>query len=222
MRPSTQGCSGPEPLPDRCLLTEFLDRIIYRISRPHQRGAFDQRRQTWGGERWPGRGVGDATQTPFRRSKPLVSGAPAARRKAHLTAGRCRPVRGRQRQGQGLSTVECCGLVEGYHVTNGRPPRSKRSKPINTARGTPGRRRTCGTTMLRQASMSRGVEARGSSGPKAFRAPSSFEGAKRKALWTTACPGPIKNTGDDACLRLIPCRRRRGIRKRLLVIKAVA
>jgi hypothetical protein len=32
----------------------------------------------------------------------------------------------------------------------------------------------------------------------AFRAPSFFEGGEGRRIWTTACPGPVKNTGGGA------------------------
>jgi hypothetical protein len=52
---------------------------------------------------------------------------------------------------------------------------------------------------LRQTSVSRGAEARGSVGPKASRAPSAFRGWRKMGMRLT--PGRPKNRGDDACLR---------------------
>ena len=94
-------------------------------------------------------------------------GAVTAGRRTVLPSQECRRV-------PGPKTVEC--HAAGFALTwRGRPPGRVRSKPINTARGTPWVWRTCGTlcrsleperkarhTGLRQASMSRGVEARGS------------------------------------------------------------
>src|SRR5674476_94204 len=92
---------------------------------------------------------------------------------------------------------------------NARLPGTSRSKPSNTARGTPSDladlrlaapklvKSEGGQNGLRQASMSRGVEARGSVRTLGVpRALGSFESGG----WTTAYPAPVKNTGDDACL----------------------
>src|SRR4051794_10555647 len=88
----------------------------------------------------------------------------------------------------------------GLNVTNGPPPGTLRSKPINTARGTPWVWRTCGTIGFdkpRYREVSRSV---GPRGPLASRAPSVFRGqavyppkpvrAKAGRRQETAHPGP--------------------------------
>ena len=74
----------------------------------------------------------------------------------------------------------------------------------NTARGTP---EPGGLAVISKLDKPRCREASrpvGPPGPLAFRAPSSFWGAQDQ---TTACPGPLKNAGDDACPN---CRPRAG------------
>jgi hypothetical protein len=92
----------------------------------------------------------------------------------------------------------------------GSPPGAMRSKPINTARGTPWDLADLRLYGLRHASMSRGVEARGSEhfkfahsaqacvrpGPLASRAPSVLYESGGKGIRLTR--GRPKNTGDDA------------------------
>src|SRR5665647_796376 len=98
----------------------------------------------------------------------------------------------------------------------GSPPGAMRSKPINTARGTPGKRRTCGSLpdfdrpRCREASRSAGPSIfvcahcvnLSAPGTLAFRAPSALISG-RGGSETTAYPGPIKNTGDESRLLLV-------------------
>ena len=77
---------------------------------------------------------------------------------------------------------------DGANVTNGRPPGTTRSKPINTARGTPWVRRTCGNIGLRQPRCREASRPVGPPGTLASRAPSVlFESGGN---WTTAYPAP--------------------------------
>ena len=133
------------------------------LSRPRCRGVSDQRLQTLGRGAVAGiLCIGDAVQRPggpSREAPGRIDVAPRA-----LTAGRPDPpVRG--------VPAEC--LVLKRQVVNDRLPGTSRSKPQNTVRGTPEARaappfferrvwRTCGNFGFRQASMSRGVEVRGS------------------------------------------------------------
>ena len=57
----------------------------------------------------------------------------------------------------------------------GSPPGVLRSRPTNTARGTPWVWRTCGTNRFRQASRREVSRPMGPSGPLTSRAPSVFE-----------------------------------------------
>ena len=107
-------------------------RTIILIILPRYQGVSDQRLQTRGGERWPGNGsVGDATLSP---GGPSCEGPGASTmRRGVLTAG----------------TVECqseandpSGLApQRWVACHARetpdPGDPSRSKPINTARGTP-------------------------------------------------------------------------------------
>src|SRR5437016_2964979 len=70
-----------------------------------------------------------------------------------------------------------------------------RSKPINTARGTPAEPADLRLYTTRQASVSRGAEARGSFGAPAFRAPSDFSLGNGIDLPPTAHPAPPKQHG---------------------------
>ncbi len=73
-----------------------------------------------------------------RRSKPLRPGAPAARHWAPLMVGAGKPVKGEPTpSGPAAVGEKVC------------PPGAMRSKPINTARGTPWVWRTCGVPGLR-------------------------------------------------------------------------
>ena len=65
--------------------------LFYALSRPIYRGAFDQRRQMLGRGAVAGRGVGDATQTPFQRLKPRRDSAREPRAGA-LMAGKLVPL----------------------------------------------------------------------------------------------------------------------------------
>jgi len=77
----------------------------------------------------------------------------------------------------------------GLNVTNGPPPGTLRSKPSNTARGTPWDLADLRHYRFRQASMSRGVEARGSIRTLGVpRALGSFEAGGRRQ--TTAYSAP--------------------------------
>src|SRR5207244_12484742 len=70
-----------------------------------------------------------------------------------------------------------------------------RSKPRNTARGTPAEPADLRLYTTRQASVSRGAEARGSFGAPAFRAPSDFISGPAILLPPTAHPAPPKQHG---------------------------
>ena len=65
--------------------------------------------------------------------------------------------------------------------------RGSTEQASNTARGTPKVRRTCGSMSTRQASVSRGAEARGSGGSRRSARPLSFR--RRRTISTTGDPG---------------------------------
>ena len=126
-----------------------------------------------GGERWPGGSAGDAARfSPPRRSKPLRPGAPprASPRPLWRRAIRIQPngchVRQAPSGGQAADREERPPEMDS-------PPGAERSKP-NKHRARDARTWwTCGSKILRSsarseggrhASMSRGVEARGSPG----------------------------------------------------------
>jgi len=106
------------------------------------RGVLIKRLQTRGGERWPAAGVGDATQNAPAVQAALRFGVPAARR-GPLTAKRpatCQRLPARRQGPQRWIVAQPDGLMR----LKGRPPGTARSKPSNTARGTPEQWRTCG------------------------------------------------------------------------------
>ena len=82
------------------------------------------------------------------------------------------------------------------------PPGARRSKPHKHSARDAMETADLRLYGFRQASMSRGVEVRGSVWTLASRAPSVlFEAARQEVA--TAYPGPVKNTGDDACLPIV-------------------
>ena len=91
--------------------------------------------------------------------------------------------------------VERRGVCNGRSERTGLPPRPARSKPINTARGTPLVWWTCVSSSFDKPRCREASRRVGPSGPLAFRAPSDFEGGQS---WKTAYPGPVKNTGDES------------------------
>src|SRR5581483_2146672 len=158
-------------------LTIFLRYVFLALSRPGAEGVSDQRLQTRGGERWPG------VMTSHRRC-----GAKARRPKPHLSLRASPACRGPVMAGSGGARVtgappqsalaslrwDVMQQVLSSHGRNDHRGGCGASR-LNTARGTPGfgglaacladRPNQGGTARrkgLRQASMSRGVEARGS------------------------------------------------------------
>jgi len=141
---------------------------------PRDRGVSDQRLQTRGGERWPG----NSFVSEMRHEVPAVQAASSRRAN--------RASRGPRDGGAGNRSQVC--RTRPVPTAVDRRPANSRGKAgrlkrevhrgrdganlTNTARGTPWKLRTCGTIGLRQASMSRGVEVRGSSRTLASRAPS--------------------------------------------------
>ena len=158
--------------------------------------------------------VGDAAQRMFRRS---------------LGRSRRRASRAPRGSFDGKSVP---GVGEGARGSRAKPPRNGRRRDAvlqmgrrgaperstagdeaeqtsNTARGTPWKWRTCGNIGLRQASMSRGVEVRGSD--RTFGVPRSQgfgaglpaearEGRKAGNNQSDGLLGVAQDTGDDACL----------------------
>ena len=116
--------------------------------------------------------------TPARRPKPRGPGAPAARHRDMAADAPAPSLRGRL--GQLPQAVgrrwkrRTAKADESNRSLKGSPTGGHAEQASNTARGTPGNRRTCGSISTRQASVSRGAEARGSFGTPAFRAPSDF------------------------------------------------
>jgi hypothetical protein len=131
---------------------------------PRDRGVSDQRLQTRGGERWPGndlhRRCGARPGGPSR----VDPGVLAARR-GLLTAGR--PASGQTVPAElpRLKRWSVAAPAMGLNATNGLPPGTSRSKPRNTARGTPWVGRTCGNSDF---STPRCCEASRSAGPSTF------------------------------------------------------
>ena len=138
------------------------------------RGVSDQHLLTWNGERWPGNDI-----TPeMQRDGPAVQAADVPARPLRGPLGTF----GSKRWLGGLQSGRRERLPE-MEVHRGRCG----ANLANTARGTPKDWRTCGTTGLRQASMSRGVEARGSIRTLGVpRALGSFPGERK---WEYGLPG---------------------------------
>ena len=150
----------------------------------------------------------DANNPPGGPSR-AASGVPAARRRGLLMASGPGSGQGDQAEAPRPFQRWSVAARSTGNVTNGLDHReTARSKPINIARGTPAAWRTCGSIRLRQASMSRGVEVRGSFEDPAFRAPSFFQRPCTLSQ-ATACPGPqrIRATARICCLILILRRR---------------
>jgi hypothetical protein len=163
------------------------------------RGAFDQRLQTLRRGAVAGRRRRRwGASFPLRRSKPRsvrravrTLGPPdgPVGRRACLSA-HARP------SGQG-SPVERRGACNWRSERTGLPPRPTRSKPKKHRARDAMDLVDLRFKLLRQASMSRGVEARGSSRTRGVpRALGSF----RRRQMDYGLPGAAKNTGDDACL----------------------
>ena len=144
---------------------------------------------------------------PPRQPKPRAPYAPAAHQAGAFGGSVVRrnrpPGAARSPEAVGRSGVRKCRDRLQRHS----PPGVARSKPTNIARGTSERRRTCGfrkpgrplIESSRSAPTPRGVEARGSVGPPASRAP-SFHGCAPKA----GDPGARNQTTRAAELCLFP------------------
>ena len=158
----------------------------------------DQRLQTRGGERWPGwerRRCG--ALFPSRRFKPLRPGVPTARRWATVMVLPA-PVTGQPamigaRSGGKVLAAKAGGPERRVHQGRCGADLS------NTARGTPWDLADLRFNGLQHASMLRGVEVRGSSGPKSVpRALGTHSGAADMDCGLRLTRGRPKNTGDDA------------------------
>ena len=141
--------------------TIFLRYVFLKVSRPRCRGCLISVFQTRGGERWPGTaGVGDAAPVP---AQPRMIPACRSRTPRPLTAGRpvvqsaCPPVECPGFNG-GESRTGSSGLRDERPTTGGRCGASLKHR----ARDALGLADLRHQQTLRQASMSRGVEARGS------------------------------------------------------------
>ena len=192
---------------------------------PRCRGVSDQRLQTRGGERWPGGSVGDAARTfPSRRFKPRRPGVPTARRWAPVMALR---TSGHRISSNDLGPQRWIGLdAKAGGPETGSPPGAARSRPSNTARGTPWdladlrlvapelrkeRRRTTDFSMPRCCEASRSVgpstlvcaHCASLCAPRTRSVPRALGTRSRAADWTSGLRRTRrrpKNTGDDACL----------------------
>ena len=167
--------------------------IIVNTSRPN-RGVSVQHLQMRGGERWPVGCAGDAAQVP-------ATGGPSRFVPAHqsvrhwaplaVAAGMVRSV-GRRLSPRAVDRRPANPKGEARSPEMVSPPGAMRSKPTNTRARNAGRMADLRIYSLRQTSMSRGVEARGSPGTLAFRAPLLFKGAHRL---DDGLPGAAKEHG---------------------------
>jgi hypothetical protein len=162
----------------------------------------DQRLQTRGGERWPGNEV--ASEMRCHRPAVQAASVPACLTHARaLTAGTgWGLVRSPRPECLARSVEQSRCSLNGQTRMKGRPPGTSRSKPKkHRARDACGDGGLAALKTTRQASMSRGVEARGSVGPQAFRAPSVFPGgAKEMRFQKTARPGPQRTGAAERWL----------------------
>ena len=138
-------------------------------------------------------GVGDATRTPDRRSKPRRPDAHRRASRGPADGGvrhcrKCPAPRGPERWRGALSNGRC---LKGQSIGG------KAEQTSNIARGTPENLADLRLSDFRQASMSRGVEVRGSLEGPAFRAP-SFLFIEARSFQETAYPAPVKNAGSEA------------------------
>jgi hypothetical protein len=106
---------------------------------PVAEGVSDQRLQTRGGERWPDHGsVGDAALAPGGPSRIVLTRVPRITR-APLTAVHAGMVRcaGRSFEPTAVDRVKTGSYGGRVLPSKVSPPGAMRSKPQNTARGTP-------------------------------------------------------------------------------------
>ena len=146
---------------------------------------------------------------PSRRSKPLGPGAPAARHGGVRPMGKGQSVRdipqGPSRAAEATSSDsrQVQKRWRGRPLTRQpesvSPPGVERSKPINTARGTPGLRQFRGDYVCALSTKHR-AQSCGVVRTPAFRAPSLGAKAGNANLGMRPARGRPNNAGDDACL----------------------
>ena len=148
--------------------------IILKPSRLVTEGCLRKHLQTRGGERWPG----NDCASEMRCAGPAVQAASA-------------PVPPRR----GPPSGGLAPLPKGEAPENGSPPGALRSKPINTARGTPWDWRTCGTTGFDKPRCREASRPAGPFGPIGVpRALGAISGSERRK-GNAAYPGPSKEYG---------------------------
>ena len=170
---------------------------------PQLRGVSDQRLQTLGRGAVAGQGRRrcDAVFPP-RRSKPLAS----RRTFPCVTGAKMRAPKGLKPRPAGESSIPGFSKAAREREPGGAPirapqrwiersspPGAERSKPINTARGTPGIRQSRGDYVC-ALSTNTVHRAAGSFGPRRSARPRFLKGDGMKS-WKTVCPGPTKQCG---------------------------
>src|SRR3569623_1560631 len=146
--------------------------------------------------------------SPSRRSKPLVPGAPAARHWDKGASAKGKEASARRRElatrvlesrpmGKSPRRLSRSPAAVDNKVS---PPGAERSKPINTARGTPGKPALRGYPvhfLLQHRAQTCGVVR-----TPAFRAPSFSRRCWNCEMGMRPARGRPKNAGDGACLYL--------------------
>ena len=205
--------------PSNGLLTIFLLGLLSTHPDPAAEGCLISVSRRGAGSGGRLRGVGDAAPNPSRRSKPLRPGAPSVRHGAPLTAADGTVRRAGHRLGRRAVDRQPHNPRGEAGCLKGQSTGGDAEQTSNTARGTPGKRRTCGflpdfdKPRCREASRSVGPSIfvcahcvnLSAPGTLAFRAPSVLsgqrlaapkpKGRRRAKVSSDGLPGAAKEHG---------------------------